>query len=115
MSWESLGVLSPSLNWQSFPALASISQTFRVIQSFSSPSPGPALICQWFESQSPPSRATIRKIYATVENASSIILLPIPPDLKVAGIVSRAIQLKLGRFPHFDLENWQIEIQVFMP
>ena len=113
MPWQSLGTLTPSLDWQSYPVDVIGSTTLRVVQSWGNDRPvGAALLAQQFPS--PGGIAKIAKIWA-IDNQPRIFTFPIPVDLSSQGINSYSAQLKLGRFPHMGVNAWQIEVQAFYP
>lgn len=113
MPWQSLGVLSPGLEWQSYPTEVIGSTTLRIIQTWGNPRPvGAALIAQQFPT--PGGIARIVKVWA-IDDRPRIINFPIPLDFTSQGLTTYTAQLKLGRFPHMGLESWQIEVQAFYP
>ncbi|MBE9182875.1 hypothetical protein IQ268_30530 [Oculatella sp. LEGE 06141] len=107
MPWQSLGTISPSEDWQSYPIDPVGSETFRIVQSLSIEPFNICLLTQYFAP--PGGRATFRRVYPS--NEPTIITLPIPEDLRASGIVVRTLQIK-RRLPYFPAP-WQIEIQVF--
>ena len=109
--WQSLGTLTPGLDWQSFPQDVFGQTTLRVIHSWGNDRPiGSALLCQYFPTH---GRAGIRKLWA-IDSTPRVLILPIPPELEEASFFVYTPQLKLGRFPHMGIQSWQIELQVFV-
>lgn len=118
-TWQSLGIIQPSLNdWQSF-ALPSVGgETFRA--TFLNLGTSSARI--WSTS------ALIDSLYATDESGSSLRLypriekeifyLPIPPEFKEVGLVVRYLRVKKWaryRIGRVNEPRWSLQIEEFIP
>lgn len=106
MGWVSLGSLTLSYDWQSFPTEAIASETFRVIQNSRDIAMGFAIVSQYFPNG---GRAIGRKVYPG--NEPYIFDLVIPHQLQISGYVTRTIQAKMSPRTR-TLGNWVIEVQM---
>lgn len=115
-AWEEVGTLQPGVEWASYPneVLGGI-ETIRVTHYFTTPSSNPALLAQWFPLPEPGGIARILKLWPIQSGMPRIYTFPIPPGYREDGILIYTPLLKLGRFPHFDLDGWSIKLEAFYP
>jgi hypothetical protein len=105
MPWFSLGTLTPTEDWQSYPVDVVNSETFKVIQHLTVDPLNYCWITQYFPMD---GQTSFRRIYPNLE--PRIITLPVPRDYRLQGAVVRTLQIK-RKFPYYPAP-WRIEIQV---
>ncbi len=106
MPWVSLGSVSVSPEWQSFPIDVVDAETVRVLQSYNTPPFGHLTLAQYFPS--PGGRTGFRRVIPDV--LPIIIDLTVPRDLRDQGSVTRTVQIRHS-LPEYANVNWSVELQ----
>lgn len=118
-TWQGLGLVTPTLNqWQILPIASIGGETFRV--TFINLGTNP-------QNRKWTTSCLIDSLYATDESGSSVrvypavekevIFLPIPPELKNAGLIVRYLRVKkLARYGigRTTEPGWSIEVEEFI-
>lgn len=104
MPWHSLGTLTPTEEWQSYPVDVVDTETFKVIQHLTVDPFNYCWITQYFPTD---GQTSFRRIYPNLE--PRIITLSVPRDYRLQGVVTRTLQIK-RKLPYYPAP-WQIEIQ----
>lgn len=114
MGWSSIGILSPTINWQTYNVATIGSETFRItnhwnIKPYYKLS---AYLGQFFVVNTEVVRPV--KIYP-IKDTKQIIDLPIPYGYKEDGIIVRYIGIKLS-YPRLGIHShdWQVEIDEYL-
>jgi hypothetical protein len=110
MAWDSLGKITPTLQWQLWNAPVIGTETFKVVSTWNIP---PfyrlrAYLGQFFATVD--EVVISRKIYP-YKDTGRVLDIPIPIDLKKSGEITRYIGVKLGSIGMGMYQyDWQIEL-----
>lgn len=117
-TWQPLGLINPAINqFVSAPISSVGGEVFRI--SFRNLGPNPPVLFRsygWIDAQySTGERSLARKIYPSVE--PQIIQIPIPADLRLAGIPTRNIRVQKKlyyRIGRTGDPNWTVFVEQFV-
>lgn len=110
MSWQSLGQVAPTNDWQSLPVdSVGAVRLFKVIHTFNGDYVGSAhaTIASYFPSE---GRCLFIKSYPS--KTATILAYPLPDAFLEAGLAVRTLQIRQNLFGRvYASANWQIEVQ----
>lgn len=112
MTWQTVGsITSAAREWTRLPLLLTTGEAFRVLQTWEGESAGDFWVT--IRGFYPSGGASgYRRIYPSEEE--SLIVFPVPDELREVGFVTRYIEAKLNTYARvFGPANWELTLQVW--